>query len=219
MQRRAGRLTPSLSALLVAKMRGGAGRRASGKRRLDDAHSARDVRPARRARAAVGTGRSGCADVSRAGDHARRAVCARRQRQHRGARRRRQDERDARPADRDRQPRRGWRHRGDARDRKERARWLHPPGGHQRHGRHLAEPVPEPGLRSTLAAPAGTPRAIVDKLNAALNAALATDEVRARLALEGAEAQPTTPEDYAAIIDREVTMWSDLVKAAGIKPE
>ena len=57
------------------------------------------------------------------------------------------------------------------------------------------------------------------KLNAALNAALATDEVRARLALEGAEAQPTTPEDYAAIIDREVTMWSDLVKAAGIKPE
>jgi tripartite-type tricarboxylate transporter receptor subunit TctC len=74
-------------------------------------------------------------------------------------------------------------------------------------------------LRWGLAAPAGTPRAIIEKLNAALNAALTTDEVRQRLAIEGAEPAPTTPEAYAAIIDREVTMWSDLVKAAGIKPE
>ena len=74
-------------------------------------------------------------------------------------------------------------------------------------------------LRWGLAAPAGTPRVVVEKLNGALNAALMTDEVRQRLALEGAEPQPTTPEDYAAIIDREVTMWSELVKAAGIKPE
>ena len=74
-------------------------------------------------------------------------------------------------------------------------------------------------LRWGLAAPAGTPRPIIDKLNAALNAALATDEVRQRLAIEGAEPQPTTPEEYAAIIDREVAMWSELVKAAGIKPE
>jgi tripartite-type tricarboxylate transporter receptor subunit TctC len=74
-------------------------------------------------------------------------------------------------------------------------------------------------LRWGLAAPAGTPRAVIDKLNAALNAALATDEVRQRLAVEGAEPQPTTPQEYAALIDREVTMWSDLVKAAGIKPE
>jgi tripartite-type tricarboxylate transporter receptor subunit TctC len=74
-------------------------------------------------------------------------------------------------------------------------------------------------LRWGMAAPAGTPRPIIDKLNAALNAALATDEVRQRLAIEGAEPQPTTPEAYGAIIDREVAMWSDLVKAAGIKPE
>jgi tripartite-type tricarboxylate transporter receptor subunit TctC len=74
-------------------------------------------------------------------------------------------------------------------------------------------------LRWGMAAPAGTPRPIIDKLNAALNAALATDEVRQRLAIEGAEPQPTTPEEYGTIIDREVTMWSDLVKAAGIKPE
>jgi tripartite-type tricarboxylate transporter receptor subunit TctC len=74
-------------------------------------------------------------------------------------------------------------------------------------------------LRWGLAAPAGTPRAIIEKLNQALNAALTTEEVRQRLAIEGAEPAPTTPEAYAAIIDREVTMWSDLVKAAGIKPE
>jgi tripartite-type tricarboxylate transporter receptor subunit TctC len=74
-------------------------------------------------------------------------------------------------------------------------------------------------LRWGLAAPAGTPHAVVERLNGALNAALITDEVRQRLALEGAEPQPTTPEDYVAIIDREVAMWSELVKAAGIKPE
>jgi hypothetical protein len=43
--------------------------------------------------------------------------------------------------------------------------------------------------------------------------------VRHRLAVEGAEPQPITPENYAAIIDRELTMWSDLVKAVGIKSE
>jgi tripartite-type tricarboxylate transporter receptor subunit TctC len=74
-------------------------------------------------------------------------------------------------------------------------------------------------LRWGMAAPAGTPRPVIDRLNSALNAALATEEVRQRLALEGAEPAPTTPQDYAAIIDREVTMWSDLVKAVGIKPE
>ncbi|MET0923076.1 MAG: tripartite tricarboxylate transporter substrate binding protein [Xanthobacteraceae bacterium] len=74
-------------------------------------------------------------------------------------------------------------------------------------------------LRWGLAAPTGTPRPIIDKLNQALNAALASDDVRRRLAVEGAEPQPGTPEDYAAIIDREVTMWSKLVKTVGIKPE
>src|SRR5216684_1026188 len=68
-------------------------------------------------------------------------------------------------------------------------------------------------LRWGLAAPAGTPPAVIEALNRALNAALVTGEVRERLAIEGAEPQPTTPEEYAAIIDRELTMWSDLVKA------
>ena len=70
-----------------------------------------------------------------------------------------------------------------------------------------------------LVAPAGTPRAIVERLNAALNAALATDEVKNRLATEGAEPQPTTPEEFAAMIDREETSGSALVKAIGLRPE
>jgi tripartite-type tricarboxylate transporter receptor subunit TctC len=74
-------------------------------------------------------------------------------------------------------------------------------------------------LRWGLAAPTGTPRPVIDTLNRALNAALTTDEVRGRLAIEGAEPQPSTPEAYAAIIDGELTMWSDLVKAVGINPE
>jgi tripartite-type tricarboxylate transporter receptor subunit TctC len=74
-------------------------------------------------------------------------------------------------------------------------------------------------LRWGLAAPAGTPRPIIDALNHALNAALASDAVRQRLALEGAEPAPTTPEQYAAVIDRELAMWSELVSTVGIKPE
>ena len=74
-------------------------------------------------------------------------------------------------------------------------------------------------LRWGLAAPAGTARAIVDTLNHALNAALGSEEARARLALEGAEPQPTSPSVYATMIDRELTMWSDLVRAVGLKLE
>ena len=76
-----------------------------------------------------------------------------------------------------------------------------------------------PGFEAVLhygiVAPAGTPRPIVDKLNAALRAALDSDEVHRRIATEGAEPLPTTPDQYAADIDREETKWSALVKKAG----
>ena len=74
-------------------------------------------------------------------------------------------------------------------------------------------------LRYGLAAPAGTPRPIVDKLNKALNAALASDEVKKRLATEGAEALPGTPEAYADDIDREEKKWSALVRRLNLKVE
>jgi len=70
-----------------------------------------------------------------------------------------------------------------------------------------------------LVAPAGTPRAIVERLNKELRAALATEEVGRRLIQEGAEPQPTTPEEHAAVIDREETKWSALIKSIGLKAE
>jgi tripartite-type tricarboxylate transporter receptor subunit TctC len=74
-------------------------------------------------------------------------------------------------------------------------------------------------LHYGIAAPAGTPRPIVDKLNAAMRAALASDEVRQRILADGAEPLPSTPEEYAADIDREETKWSAIVRKSGAKAE
>jgi tripartite-type tricarboxylate transporter receptor subunit TctC len=68
-----------------------------------------------------------------------------------------------------------------------------------------------------IVAPAGTPRPIVDKLNKVLREVLSTDEVRQRLAQEGAEPMSTTPEEYAAVLDREDKKWSAIIRSAGIE--
>ena len=73
--------------------------------------------------------------------------------------------------------------------------------------------------RSALLAPAGTPRTIIERLNKELNAVLANDEVRRRLAVEGGEPVPGAPEEYAADIDREELRWSKLVATIGLKGE
>ena len=82
-----------------------------------------------------------------------------------------------------------------------------------------ALPGYEAVLHYGIVAPAGTPRPIIEKLNAALNAALAEEDVRARIATDGAEPLPTTPEQYAADIDREEAKWSKIVKLSGAKVE
>jgi tripartite-type tricarboxylate transporter receptor subunit TctC len=70
-----------------------------------------------------------------------------------------------------------------------------------------------------LAAPAGTPRAIVDRLNKELNAALEDSELRTRVAAEGGQVLPGKPEDYTAAIDREEKRWGPLVKSLDLKVE
>src|SRR5881227_2175297 len=70
-----------------------------------------------------------------------------------------------------------------------------------------------------LAAPAGTPRPIIDRLNKALREALASDEVKRQLTQDGTEITPGTPEDYAAFIDKDEKKWSELVKASGVEQE
>jgi tripartite-type tricarboxylate transporter receptor subunit TctC len=72
--------------------------------------------------------------------------------------------------------------------------------------------------RSPCPASMGTPRAIVDRLNNELRAALASDEVRARIIAEGGEPESTTPEQHA-VIDREESKWSAVIRAAGIQAQ
>jgi tripartite-type tricarboxylate transporter receptor subunit TctC len=82
-----------------------------------------------------------------------------------------------------------------------------------------ALPGYEAVLHYGIVAPAGTPRPIVDKLNAALREALAAPDTRERMGKDGTEPMPSTPEEYAADIDREEAKWSAVVKASGAKAE
>src|ERR1700692_2471433 len=70
-----------------------------------------------------------------------------------------------------------------------------------------------------LAAPAGTPRPIVERLNKELRAILSTDDIKKRLLAEGSEPAPGSPEDYAANIKREEGKWADLIQKLGLKIE
>jgi tripartite-type tricarboxylate transporter receptor subunit TctC len=70
-----------------------------------------------------------------------------------------------------------------------------------------------------LIAPAGTARPIIDRLNAALRAALDSDDVKRRLVQDGTEPTPGSPDDYAALIDTDETKWAGIVKSIGVKEE
>jgi tripartite-type tricarboxylate transporter receptor subunit TctC len=66
-------------------------------------------------------------------------------------------------------------------------------------------------------APVKTPRAIVERLNTELNAALADPEVRAKLEAAGIAATPGTAEALSATIRKELALYGGVVKTAGIK--
>jgi tripartite-type tricarboxylate transporter receptor subunit TctC len=68
-------------------------------------------------------------------------------------------------------------------------------------------------------APAGTPKEIVAKLNASINAALRMEDVRAKLQGAGIEIQGGTPEQFGDVIKNEVEKWGRIVKAAGIQAD
>jgi tripartite-type tricarboxylate transporter receptor subunit TctC len=68
-------------------------------------------------------------------------------------------------------------------------------------------------------APAGTPAAVVARLNAEINKALALPDVAQQLALEGAVAMPGTPQAFADLIRREIPRWAEVVKAGNVKPD
>jgi tripartite-type tricarboxylate transporter receptor subunit TctC len=70
-----------------------------------------------------------------------------------------------------------------------------------------------------LTAPAGVPRPIVDRLNKELRTMLAADDFKKRLIDAGDDPAPSTPEEYAANIQREEGKWAALVKKLGLKVE
>ena len=70
-----------------------------------------------------------------------------------------------------------------------------------------------------ISAPKGTPREIVDKLNAAVNAAVNDPKVKARLAELGAEVFTGTPEDYGHYLAGEIERWGKVIAFSGAKAE
>jgi tripartite-type tricarboxylate transporter receptor subunit TctC len=70
-----------------------------------------------------------------------------------------------------------------------------------------------------MAAPARTPRAIIDRLNSETVRALNSPDVRERLQGLGADPVGNTPEQYTAFMQNEIAKWGKVIKAAGIKGE
>jgi tripartite-type tricarboxylate transporter receptor subunit TctC len=75
------------------------------------------------------------------------------------------------------------------------------------------------GAWNAMLAPAGTPRAIVQKLNQEVRAVLALADVRERLLAEGAEPLSSTPEEFGSIMRAEMVKWAKVIKQTGMKAE
>ncbi|HEX6267076.1 MAG TPA: tripartite tricarboxylate transporter substrate binding protein, partial [Burkholderiales bacterium] len=66
-------------------------------------------------------------------------------------------------------------------------------------------------------APAGTPGAVIERLNAEIVAALGAPEIRERARAAGTEPFTNTPKEFAAMIREETRKWAEVIKAGGIK--
>jgi tripartite-type tricarboxylate transporter receptor subunit TctC len=78
-----------------------------------------------------------------------------------------------------------------------------------------------PGYESTiwlgLMAPAGTPKAVVDKLNAEVNKVLSRPDVKAAWAKQGATPLIMSPAEFDTYLRGDIEKWAKVIKAAGIK--
>jgi len=70
-----------------------------------------------------------------------------------------------------------------------------------------------------LLAPNGTPKAIVDRINAEVNKIIATADFREKIAPQGLEVWISTPEQYGAALAAESEKFARVIKAAGIEPQ
>ncbi len=80
-----------------------------------------------------------------------------------------------------------------------------------------------PGYEATqwfgLLAPAGTPRTIIDRLYQESSRAVRSADMKERMTAEGLEVVGSTPEEFASYIRAETEKWTQVIKAAGIKPQ
>jgi tripartite-type tricarboxylate transporter receptor subunit TctC len=70
-----------------------------------------------------------------------------------------------------------------------------------------------------LLAPAGTPKAVIAKLQTATAAALRTPELSERLTREGSEPVGGPPEQFAAMVKADIAKWAAVVRRSGMKAE
>ncbi len=77
----------------------------------------------------------------------------------------------------------------------------------------------EIGAWQGIMAPSGTPKPVIDRLNAAIMKALASDTVKEKLAIQGATILGSTPDAYRDYIESEIVRWAAVVKESGAKAE
>ena len=70
-----------------------------------------------------------------------------------------------------------------------------------------------------VAAPGGTPKAIVDKLSDAFVAAASDRKVRATLVSSGYEVMASSPAEYRSFVQKQIALWGPVVKKSNIKVE
>jgi tripartite-type tricarboxylate transporter receptor subunit TctC len=68
-------------------------------------------------------------------------------------------------------------------------------------------------------APAGTPREIVQQLNADIVKIVNSPEVRELFLKQGAESYATSPEEFAKVVQRDVAKWAKVVRESGAKAD
>jgi tripartite-type tricarboxylate transporter receptor subunit TctC len=68
-------------------------------------------------------------------------------------------------------------------------------------------------------APVGTPRAIVELLNAEVHRALALPEIREKFSGLGADPTPSTPERFAAVMAADAEKWGRVIRQAGVRAD
>ena len=77
-----------------------------------------------------------------------------------------------------------------------------------------------PGFEAVLyygiAAPAGTPRPIIERINKEMRAIIASDEISKRIVADGGDPAAMSPDEYAAMIERDEAKWSALIRKLGL---